>query len=92
MTLRWSKVSSSYIESPQNVEDFLAAVEELCRKHRLSITHEDGHGAFIITDLNKNNIKNFNGAHISIRNQDNVTELHKPSGETSRRDTDEGNR
>lgn len=28
------------------VEAFLAAVADLCKQHNLSLSHEDGHGAF----------------------------------------------
>ena len=35
-------------ERPQKVNDFLKEVIELCDKYDLSISHEDGHGAFII--------------------------------------------
>ncbi len=43
----------SYPNAEKEVDDpkvdaFLAEIAEVCRKHGLSIGHEDGHGAFIV--------------------------------------------
>lgn len=48
---RWvtSPVSSSR-ELPA-VDAFLEEINEVCRKHGMSISHEDTHGAFIIDRL-----------------------------------------
>ena len=32
------------------IDAFLAEIEEVCKRHGLSIGHEDGHGAFEIHD------------------------------------------
>lgn len=32
------------------MDTFLAEIIAVCHKHQLWISHEDGHGAFIITD------------------------------------------
>jgi FAD/FMN-containing dehydrogenase len=51
---RWIQRGGDYRgkfeDSPENVEAFLKEIAEVCRKHGLSISHEDGHGAFIVTD------------------------------------------
>lgn len=49
-------VHPNYIETPQKIKDFYKEYCELCRKHNISLSHEDGHGAFIIdeTDLEHN--------------------------------------
>lgn len=41
----------------KKVEEFLQEIEEVCRKHNMSISHEDGHGAFIIERFDEFNIK-----------------------------------
>jgi len=41
--------SSPY--SPEAVEAFKAEIVEVCRKHRLSISHQDCQGAFEIVPL-----------------------------------------
>ena len=34
------------------VESFLKDITEVCKKHNMTIEHEDGHGSFIIETLN----------------------------------------
>lgn len=34
--------------SEEQANEFLSEIEELCRKHNISISHEDTHGAFIL--------------------------------------------
>lgn len=45
------------VEMPESMVKFLKDVDEVCKKHNLSISHEDGHGAFLIERYNKNNIE-----------------------------------
>jgi hypothetical protein len=47
MALRWSKDSMEMVEVPE-VDAFIAEILSVCKKHNLAISHEDGHGAFII--------------------------------------------
>lgn len=51
-------VNGGYIEMdmPDRMKDFLDEIHSVCMKHGLSISHEDGHGAFIIEDYNERNI------------------------------------
>lgn len=41
------------------VHDFLCKVKSLCEQYGLVISHEDGHGAFIIEPLNDLDIQHF---------------------------------
>lgn len=44
---RWDRVTKENREFPQ-VDAFIAEIADVCRKHGLSIGHEDGYGAFIV--------------------------------------------
>jgi hypothetical protein len=44
------------------VEAFLSDVVELCRKHNLSISHEDGEGAFLIEPFDERLVEWFMAA------------------------------
>jgi hypothetical protein len=43
---RWCQ-SIGYVNAPK-VDAFLDEIAKVCRKHGLSISHEDGHGSFVI--------------------------------------------
>ena len=53
---RWYCRESVDIESPKEIEDFLNEYDKLCKKHNMSLSHEDGHGGFEITEYNIRNI------------------------------------
>jgi hypothetical protein len=46
----------------KDISDFLKEVNNVCEKYNFSIAHEDGHGAFIITDFDEIYKENFNQA------------------------------
>lgn len=45
------------MEMPERMKNFLDEIESVCKKHNLSISHEDCHGAFIIEDYSSENIE-----------------------------------
>jgi uncharacterized protein (DUF433 family) len=45
-----------------NVTSFIKEVQDICRKYQISISHEDGHGSFILTDYNDLYIDDLNDA------------------------------
>ena len=49
---RWANFK---IETEQSV--FLRELAELCKKHNLSLSHEDTQGAFIVEEYKEENIK-----------------------------------
>ncbi len=55
MSLRWSTTYSQDVENP-DIDSFLAEIIEVYRRHNLSISHEDGEGAFIVTRYNEGNV------------------------------------
>jgi len=57
---RWN--DSEYIDIPE-INIFIKDIVEVCKKHKLSISHEDGHGAFMIEEYNEYNIHWLEDAH-----------------------------
>ena len=51
------------VEAPS--ESFLGDIEAVCRKHGLSIGHQDGYGAFIIGLFDDGDIEWLRGAQLS---------------------------
>ena len=49
--------TDGFIESPTDMISFLNEIEIVSKKYRLSISHEDVHGAFVIQSYNESNIK-----------------------------------
>jgi hypothetical protein len=49
---RWNTKQKKHAESPA-VDAFLAEVIEVCRKHGLSISHEDTGGSFEVRQFNQ---------------------------------------
>ena len=47
---------------PKEMEDFLNDIKTICKKHNLSIAHEDYHGAFLIEEYDEDNIEWLFGA------------------------------
>lgn len=50
MTKRWVGRISEFKEVPE-IDAFLSDVMEVCRKHSMCISHEDGQGAFEVVDF-----------------------------------------
>ena len=42
-----------YIQIPEDLKAFFDEIDSVCKKYNLSISHEDGHGGFIIERYNK---------------------------------------
>ena len=61
----WDCISSQFIVSPK-VDLFLKEIEEVCKKHNLSISHEDSHGNFVIESYDQENIKWLNDSCINF--------------------------
>lgn len=49
---RWVAFRRERAESPR-IDRFLDEIERVCRKHGLSIGHEDAEGAFTVGEFNK---------------------------------------
>lgn len=45
------------IKTPARMVNFFNDIEEVCKKHNLSIAHEDGHGSFLIETYSEFNMK-----------------------------------
>ena len=45
-----------YIDMPESMKAFLDEINLVCKKHNLSISHEDTYGSFIIEEYDKDSI------------------------------------
>ncbi len=53
------------IETPEKLLKFVDEIEQVCKKYDLSISHEDGHGAFEIENFDEDNIDWLRNAHVN---------------------------
>lgn len=53
----WSSRLKEKIEAPSEIVDFLVEYEELCRKHNISLAHEDTGGGFLLEKYSDHNLK-----------------------------------
>lgn len=44
---RWVPKKGKFVEE-KKVDDFILEVIEVCKKHKMSIGHEDPHGSFVV--------------------------------------------
>lgn len=56
MNETWCLIIGTHVEMPDRMRKFLEEIDEVSRKHGLSISHEDGHGAFIVEEYDESNI------------------------------------
>ncbi|WP_143322932.1 hypothetical protein [Clostridium sp. HBUAS56010] len=52
----WDNIKDEFVDIPKDMESFINEIELVCKKHNLSISHEDGHGSFIIERYDQKNI------------------------------------
>lgn len=53
---RWSVKEQKETEPPE-IDAFIEEIVSVYRKHGLSISHEDGHGAFVIESFDETNVE-----------------------------------
>jgi len=58
----WDVYMGDLVEMPEEMQAFLADIETVCRKHGLSLAHEDEHGGFIVEELKERNLRWVAGA------------------------------
>ena len=63
--LRWN-VATNRKEVNPLVDAFLEDLLFLCKKHGLSLSHEDGHGAFLVENYEESNSLHLEKAFINI--------------------------
>lgn len=59
---RWNIATGEDHES-KRIDAFLQEIAEVCKKHGLSISHEDAHGAFVIEKYDDGDVKRLFAAH-----------------------------
>ncbi len=62
---RWDIMNNCDTDNPL-IDAFLGDIHALCMKYNLSLSHEDGHGAFIVESYSKHNIIWLSNAHADI--------------------------
>jgi hypothetical protein len=55
MPKRWVQQGFESVDSPQYIEKFLDEIISVCKKYDISISHEDGHGGFILEKFDEYN-------------------------------------
>ena len=53
----WDGVRGRMVEKPAEMEAFLCEIAEVCKKHGLSIGHEDRHGLFEVEPYDEGNVE-----------------------------------
>lgn len=56
MSRVWDRTKSCMVDMPKEMENFLNDIKMICVKHRLSISHEDYNGVFLIEEYDDSNI------------------------------------
>lgn len=64
---RWSATQNTEVENAK-IDAFLAEVIEVSKKHGLSISHEDAHGAFEVKEFSESSADWLMNAHDVTRN------------------------
>lgn len=58
----WDYILREEIETPKEILEFLKDIKCVCIKHNMCISHEDGHGSFLIERYNERCINWLNDA------------------------------
>lgn len=57
MRIIYDRTIHKECEIPEKMERFLEEIKMICKKYNLSISHEDGHGCFLIEEYNERNVE-----------------------------------
>lgn len=57
MSRVWDRTVGEMREMPERMKVFLEEIDSVCKRHGLSISHEDYHGAFFIEEYDESNIE-----------------------------------
>jgi hypothetical protein len=53
----WDCIERRFVEKPSKMLEFFEEIDLVCKLYNLSISHEDGHGAFVIEEYDEFNIR-----------------------------------
>lgn len=53
----WNTRKGDFEETPEDIINFLKDIEDVCKKHNMSILHEDSQGGFEIDEFDKYNLE-----------------------------------
>jgi hypothetical protein len=68
---RWDQNEKQYIEN-KKVDAFFADLLRLINKHKLTISHEDNNGSFIVVPANKSKIQWLLNASVDLKDLKNI--------------------
>ena len=66
----YDKTTRTVRNMPESMRKFIEDIDLVCKKHNLSISHEDYHGAFIIEEYDEGNIKWLSHAYKNYEDND----------------------
>ena len=52
----WDRTIGKQINMPKSMKNFIEDIDLVCKKHNLSISHEDWQGSFLIEEYDEGNI------------------------------------
>jgi hypothetical protein len=73
---RWDRETKEYTENTK-VDSFLSDILRVIYKHKLTISHEDIHGGFIVVPANKSKIQWLMDASIELKDSTNFKTPNK---------------
>lgn len=56
MSMIWDRTIGKQINMPESMKNFIDDIDLVCKKHNLSISHEDWQGSFLIEEYDEGNI------------------------------------
>lgn len=75
----WDCSKNEYVETSKKLKCFFKDIENVCKKHGYSISHEDGHGAFEIEKYSDDNIDWLKNANLRLNGVVRRSEQLKPA-------------
>ena len=66
--IHWDRRVRDYVVR-QDVDAFLSEIESVCKKHNMSLGHEDNYGAFLISEYSDENIEWLKDASLEFNSQ-----------------------
>ncbi|WP_405101573.1 hypothetical protein [Oceanobacillus sp. FSL H7-0719] len=53
----WNNREGRNVEMSKDMLEFLKDIEKICKKHNMTLSHEDTHGSFEVTEYDEDNLQ-----------------------------------